>query len=73
MRRAASNWLKPEREVVLSFTKVEGFDRTKWRWILGQPENRVQELIASLHQRLRMEALPGQALGVNAEKILKLR
>jgi ribosomal subunit interface protein len=56
MRRTASNWLKPEREV-FELYYVEGFEPDEVAMILGQPENRVQELIASLHQRLRMEAL----------------
>jgi len=56
MRRAASVWPKPERDV-FELYYVEGFEPEEVAMILGQPKNRVREIIASLQQRLRTEAL----------------
>jgi ribosomal subunit interface protein len=56
MRKAASTWPKAEREAFeLHF--VEGFELDEIAMLLGQPINRVQELIASLQMRLRTEVL----------------
>jgi len=56
MRRAASNWPKAEREA-FELYYVEGFEPEEVAMILGQPQNRVRELIEALQQRLRGEAL----------------
>ena len=47
---------KPEREV-LELYYVEGFEPQEVATILGEPQNRVHDLIASLQQRLRTEAM----------------
>jgi ribosomal subunit interface protein len=55
-RKAANTWPKAEREAFeLHF--VEGFEPDEIAMLLGQPINRVQELIASLQRRLRTEVL----------------
>ena len=56
MRRAASSWPKPEREA-FELYYVEGFEPQEVAMILGEPQNRVHDLIASLQQRLRTEAM----------------
>ncbi len=56
MRRAASSWPKPEREA-FELYYVEGFEPQEVAMILGEPQNQVHDLIASLQQRLRTEAM----------------
>jgi ribosomal subunit interface protein len=56
LRRLASRWPKPEREVFeLHF--VEGFEPDEVAMIVAQPVAQVRETIASLQQKLRTEAL----------------
>lgn len=56
LRRAASAWPTPEREVFELYF-VEGFEPDEVAMILGQPVSRVRELTESLQKRLRTEAL----------------
>jgi RNA polymerase sigma factor (sigma-70 family) len=56
LRRLASRWPKPEREVFeLHF--VEGFEPDEVAMIVAQPATQVRETIESLQQKLRTEAL----------------
>jgi len=56
LRRLASRWPKPEREVFeLHF--VEGFEPDEVAMIVGKPTTKVRETIESLQQKLRAEVL----------------
>jgi ribosomal subunit interface protein len=56
LRRLASTWPKPERELFELFF-VEGFEADEVSMIVGQPVTQVRETIESLQQKLRAEAL----------------
>ena len=56
LRRLASSWPKPEREVFELYF-VEGFEADEVAMIVTQPVARVHEIIRTLQQKLRAEAL----------------
>ncbi|HXG49389.1 MAG TPA: sigma factor-like helix-turn-helix DNA-binding protein, partial [Methylomirabilota bacterium] len=56
LRRLASAWPKPEREL-FELYYVEGFEPDEAAMILGTPEKRVREMLATIQQRLRTETL----------------
>lgn len=61
MRRAASRWPRIEREV-FELSYVEGFEPYEIAMVLGVSEDRVQEALRSIQQRLRQEVLEQAAL-----------
>jgi ribosomal subunit interface protein len=56
LRRVVNTWPQPEREV-FELYYVEGFEPDEVAMILGAPAKRVREMIATIQQRLRAEAL----------------
>jgi ribosomal subunit interface protein len=56
MRRAASQWPRPEREA-FELYYVEGFEPDEVAMILGVPKARAEELIRSVQERLRGQVL----------------